>query len=198
MAEYQTEMSLKENPKFSALAQGPITLDLITLENYRGLQECIAAQADTEEMVKEIELHYLPKRDHDGRVVKYGFAVKLNDQLAGLCLLGIGCWSGRRGYTGADTLPLMRGQGIAPSCKSLLFHLGFKLLGLNRIETGCYISNNSSRRSIEKTPGFQFEGTLREYGFNQNTGTFEDELRYAILRKDWLQLYSDVDVSLLP
>jgi RimJ/RimL family protein N-acetyltransferase len=77
----------------------------------------------------------------------------------------------------------MRGRGVAPASKPLLLRLGFGALGLNRIETGCFVSNLASRRSIEKTPGFRLEGTLRQYGRNAR-GEFEDELRYAILRRN--------------
>jgi ribosomal-protein-serine acetyltransferase len=78
-----------------------------------------------------------------------------------------------------------------------MFYLGFTLLGLNRIETGCLESNTASRRSIEKTPGFQFEGTLREYARNSQE-EFEDELRSAILKRDWLRLYDPDQVEVLP
>ena len=50
------------------------------------------------------------------------------------------------------------------------------------------MSNLSSKRSIEKTAGFQFEGIMRESGINER-GEFEDECLYAILRRDWERLY---------
>ena len=56
--------------------------------------------------------------------------------------------------------------------------------------------NTASRRSLEKTPGLVFEGTLRQYGRNA-AGEFEDERRYAILRRDWLDLYRNVAVEVL-
>jgi ribosomal-protein-serine acetyltransferase len=85
---------------------------------------------------------------------------------------------------------------VAPASKPLLFRLGFGELGLNRIETGCFVSNQASKRSIEKTAGFRLEGTLREYGRNARGG-FEDELRCAILRRDWLELYDPREVEVL-
>src|ERR1700730_6172924 len=106
----------------------------------------------------------------------------LGNDLAGLSLLGISSWEHRRGYTGADTLMHMRGRGVAPGSKPDLFYLGFVVLELNRIETDCSPSNVASRRSIEKTTGFVFEGILRE-NVRTPSGTFEDDLRYAILRR---------------
>ena len=102
--------------------------------------------------------------------------------------MGVSSFKHKRGYTGADTLPEMRGKSVAPGSKPHLFYLGFEILGLNRIETGCFVSNTASQRSIEKTLGFQFEGTLREYALNVQS-EFEGERRYAILRKDWQKLY---------
>jgi len=77
-----------------------------------------------------------------------------------------------------------------------LLYLAFEILGLNRIETGCLVSNLASKRSIEKTAGFQLEGVLREYGLNYR-GEFEDEYRYAILRRDWLKLYDKARVEVI-
>jgi RimJ/RimL family protein N-acetyltransferase len=71
------------------------------------------------------------------------------------------------------------------------------MLGLHRIETGCNVSNLASRRSIEKTPGFQLEGILRGYALDEN-GAFEDEYRYAILRSDWEKLYDKNLVEVIP
>ncbi len=132
----------------------------------------------------------------DGGRTKYGFYARLDGELAGLSLLGVSDWQVRRGYSGADTLLHMRGRGVAPRSKPHLFYLAFGLLGLNRVETGCLASNVAARWSIEKTAGFQFEGVLREYGVNAQ-GEFEDECRYAILRRDWLGLYDKAQVEVI-
>ena len=77
-----------------------------------------------------------------------------------------------------------------------VFYFGFEILGLNRLATGCLISNVASKRSIEKTPGFIFEGISRESGLNDE-GELEDEYLYAILRKDWLRLYDKSRVKVI-
>lgn len=58
------------------------------------------------------------------------------------------------------------------------------------------VSNLSSKRSIEKMRGFQFEGIMRKSGIN-DAGEFEDEYLYAILRRDWLTLYDKSLVTVL-
>ena len=80
--------------------------------------------------------------------------------------------------------------------KPLLFYLAFEILNLNRVETGCLVSNTSSKRSIEKTKGFILEGTLREFGRNVD-GHFEDELRYGILKSDWELLYDKSSINVI-
>ncbi|GAB2559760.1 GNAT family N-acetyltransferase [Spirosoma areae] len=172
---------------FNALQAGSITLHLINEDNLTGVYELFRGFPDSDEMIREIAESYLPDYEN-GERTKYGFYAMLNNQLAGLSLLGIDSFKERKGYTGADTLLHMRGKGVAPGSKPHLFYLAFELLGLNRVETGCLISNSASKRSIEKTTGFQFEGVMRESGLNDR-GEFEDEYLYAILRRDWLKHY---------
>jgi ribosomal-protein-serine acetyltransferase len=172
---------------FKALRSRNITLYLITNENQEAVRAMFEKAGDAYTL-SEFEKSYLPEFDDERRQEKYGFYSTLDGELAGLSLLGVSSFKHKRGYTGADTLPQMRGKGVAPNSKPHLFYLGFELLGLNRIETGCFVSNTASRRSIEKTFGFEFEGILRKYALNEN-GEFEDERRYAILRKDWQKLY---------
>jgi RimJ/RimL family protein N-acetyltransferase len=180
---------------FKALSYDSLTLHLIDEENRAHVRSMFQGFPDSDYMLGELEASYLPEFE-EGQRVKYGFYSMLGDELAGLSLLGVGSWKDRRGYTGADTLSHMRGRGVAPRSKPHLFYLAFEVLGLNRVETGCYVSNAASKRSIEKTKGFELEGVLREYGLNPR-GEFEDEYRYAILRRDWLKLYDKSQVALI-
>lgn len=172
---------------FRALVSKSITLYLITKENQDEVRSMLEKAGDAYTL-GEFEKSYLPKFE-DGQQIKFGFYSTLDDTLAGLSLLGVSSFKHKRGYTGADTLPEMRGKGVAPGSNPHLFYLGFEILGLNRIETGCFVSNAASQRSIEKTAGFEFEGILREYALNEQ-GEFEDERRYGIIRKDWQKLYN--------
>jgi ribosomal-protein-serine acetyltransferase len=171
---------------FRALVSERITLYLITEENQGEVRSMLEKAGDAYTL-GEFEKSYLPEFE-GGRQTKFGFYSTLDGTMAGLSLLGVSSFKHKRGYTGADTLPEMTGKGAARGSKPHLFYLGFKILSLNRIETGCFVSNAVSQRSIEKTLGFQFEGILREYALNEH-GEFEDERRYSILRKDWQKLY---------
>jgi ribosomal-protein-serine acetyltransferase len=173
---------------FSALRQGAITLHRITASNLALTRSLFTGFEDSAYLLEEITTSYRPEYDTEGRQTLYGFYSTLYETLAGASMLGISSWQEARGFTGADTLLHMRGRDVAPQSKPLLLYLGFELLELHRIETGCFVSNLASRRSIEKTPGMCFEGTLRQYARNAQ-GEFEDERRYAILRQDWLRSY---------
>ncbi|MGM0554983.1 MAG: GNAT family N-acetyltransferase [Myxococcota bacterium] len=193
-AAVRQKLDAKTSGHFSArvapriLRHGSITLRLISQGSVGELEERLRNHPDSQTFIDAVHAHYLPRYDAEGRRTKWGFYATLDGEVAGCSLLGIGSWPVRRGYTGAFTLPEMRGRGVAPGSKPHLFYLGFELLGLHRIETGCNASNLASRRSIEKTPGFEFEGTLRGYAVGED-GEFEDEYRYAILRDDWEGLY---------
>ncbi|PQJ11704.1 N-acetyltransferase [Flavipsychrobacter stenotrophus] len=180
---------------FQALRSGNITLHLITEANADEVLDMFAVFPDADELLKEIKENYLPEYEDEQRT-QYGFYTTVGDKLAGLSLLSVDSFNERRGSTGADTLLHMRGKGIAPMSKPHLFYLGFELLGLNRIETGCLVSNISSKRSIEKTAGFQFEGIMRESGLNDK-GDLEDQYLFSILRKDWQKIYYSVKVEVI-
>jgi ribosomal-protein-serine acetyltransferase len=181
--------------KFKAILSDDITLHLINEGNLAEVHSLFRGFPDSNYMLSEIEENYLPEFEN-GRRTKYGFYALLKNELAGLSLLGVDSFKERKGYTGADTLLHMRGKGIAPRSKPHLFYLAFEMLQLNRLATGCLVSNTASKRSIEKTPGFVFEGVSRESGLNDE-GNFEDEYLYSILRKDWLKLYDKSAVKVI-
>ena len=164
--------------------------------NIEHVNALFSGYPDSAYMSNELENNYRPEYDDQRRQRVFGFYTSYRGELGGACLLGISSVAEARGFTGADTLVHLRGRGIASASKPALYHLGFALLGLNRIETGCFTSNVASRRSLEKTPGLNYEGTLRQYARNA-LGVFEDEHRYAILRRDWLTLYAKLTVEVL-
>jgi RimJ/RimL family protein N-acetyltransferase len=180
---------------FKALYADQITLFLINGDNLDDVYSMFAGFPDSVEMTAEIAGHYVPEFE-SGQRTKYGFYAKLENELAGLSMLGIDNFKERKGYTGADTLLHMRGKGIAPRSKPHLFYLAFEMLGLHRVETGCLVSNLASKRSIEKTPGFQLEDIMRESGLNDE-GKLEDQYLYSILRSDWVKLYDPVKVKVI-
>jgi len=172
---------------FKALQSDSITLHLINDDNLADICELFQGRPDSKPMLEELFRNYLPRYERDQRT-NFGFYSMLGDELAGMTLLTVDSWEERAGSTGADVFEHMRGRGVTPRSKPHLFYLAFEILGLNRVATGCRVSNLSSKRSIEKTLGFQFEGVMRESGVNDQ-GEFEDELLYAILRRDWLAFY---------
>lgn len=181
---------------FRALRCGALTLHRIREDNMAEVRQLFAAMPDAAYLLAELEANYRPEYDEERRQTLFGFYSTLGGALAGASLLGVSSWLEARGFTGADTFLHMRGRGVAPASKPALYYLGFAVLGLNRIETGCFATNLASRRSLEKTPGLVYEGTLRQYARNA-AGVFEDEHRFAILRSDWVMLYRDARVEVV-
>lgn len=181
---------------FYALQAGPITLHLIEHDNLAEIVGLFQGFPDSRAMLDELFANYLPTYDNHGRRTNYGFYSRLHGELAGMTLLTVDDWEELSGSTGADVFEHMRGRGITPGSKPHLFYLAFELLGLNRVASGHAVSNVASQRSLAKTPGLVYEGRMRESGRNAQ-GEFEDELLYAILRRDWLQLYDPAAVTVL-
>jgi ribosomal-protein-serine acetyltransferase len=181
---------------FRALRSDHVTLHSIREDNFAEVRAMFDGYPDSPYMLSELEANYRPEYDEQHRQTVFGFYTTVRGKLAGASLLGISSFAEARGFTGADTFVHMRGRGVAPASKPALYHLGFALLGLNRIETGCFASNVASRRSLAKTPGLAYEGTLRQYARN-TAGVFEDELRFAIVRADWLAHYGKTRVDVL-
>ena len=101
--------------QFKAIQSGPLTLMLIDDGNFEAVQGQFRQFPDCDYYVVEIAKSYRPQYDQAKRRTKYGFYTLFNNEIAGLSLLGISSWDCRRGYTGADTLPHMKGRGIAPA-----------------------------------------------------------------------------------
>jgi len=179
----------------TALYSDSITLHLINDENLPDVRSMLRGFPDSSSMIEELNSSYIPRID-DGRRVRYGFYATLDGQLAGLSLLDVDDWGTLTGSTGADTLLHMRGKGVAPRSKPHLFYLAFEMLRLNRVETGCFVSNIASKKSIEKTVGFRFEGRSRQSGLNDE-GVLEDEYHYAILREDWERFYDKKRIEVI-
>lgn len=184
-------------PPFTKLSDGILTLHLIAPDSLASVIAQVQQYEEAEYFTHELSTHYVPRYDAQGRRNRWGFYATMENELVGFSLLGVNSWEDKRGYTGVDTLPHQRGKRIAPASKPHLFYLAFHLLGLNRIETGCFVRNESSRRSIEKTPGFVFEGILRQFAWDSITGRFEDELRYSILREEWATLYNAEPIKVI-
>jgi ribosomal-protein-serine acetyltransferase len=180
---------------FTALQSDSITLHLINEDNLTEVFALFQGFPDSKDMLDEMFRSYLPRYEN-GRRTNFGFYSRLHGELAGMSLLSVDSWDEKSASTGADVFKHMRGRGVTPGSKPHLFYLAFELLGLNRVATGHRVSNVSSQRSIAKTPGFQFEGIMRESGVN-DAGEFEDELLYAILRRDWLALYDKTQVRVV-
>jgi len=84
----------------------------------------------------------------------------------------VGTWFGRRWW----------GTGANRESKALLCHLGFEILGLDRIGSYANVEHVRSQRALEGV-GFRREGILR--GWHRHGDRLLDVLIVGMLRDDW-------------
>lgn len=126
--------------------------------------------------------HILPERNEKENLpAGYGIVVKGTDKVIGSVdfnhrheddVLEIG-------YT---LHPDYWGRGYVPEAASTLIDLGFKELGLHKIELSCFGSNVQSQRVAEKL-GFTLEARIRDRKDAQ--GNRCDSLIYGLLKSEW-------------
>ncbi len=78
-------------------------------------------------------------------------------------------------------------KGYMSEAISLILEFSFMQLNLHRVEAGCIIENHPSRNLLLKN-GFHEEGIAREY--LRINGRWQDHMKYAILKSDFLSLLS--------
>ena len=126
--------------------------------------------------------HILPERNEKDKLpAGYGIIVKETDTIIGSVdfprrheddVLEIG-------YT---LHPDYWGRGYVPEAARALIDLGFKELGLHKIELSCFGSNDQSQRVAEKL-GFTLEARIRDRKDAQ--GNRCDSLIYGLLKSEW-------------
>ncbi len=84
----------------------------------------------------------------------------------------IGTWLGRAWW----------GTGANHDAKALMCHLGFVLLGLERIGSYTNVEHARSQRALERL-GFEREGVLR--AFHRHGGEAIDVVVFGLLRSTW-------------
>lgn len=83
----------------------------------------------------------------------------------------VGTWVGRDWW----------GRGVNYESKALVAHLGFQILGLQRIGAPANVLNVRSCQALKRV-GFQEEGTLRSW--HRHGDTFHDVVIFGMLRTD--------------
>ena len=134
----------------------------------------------------EDEIHYLehilPERNQKEKLpAGYGIVVKGTDKVIGSVYFN---------HRHADDVlelgytlhPDYWGRGYVPEAALALIYLGFKDLGLHKIELTCFGYNVQSQRVAEKL-GFTLEGRIRDR--KDVRGNRCDSLIYGLLKSEW-------------
>jgi ribosomal-protein-alanine N-acetyltransferase len=117
------------------------------------------------------------------RCIRWGIARKEDRVMTGTCgYYGFHTWHMRAAIGYELARPFWR-QGIMTEALSAIINLGFKDLGLNRIEAVVMPGNSASIKLLEKL-GFRNEGLLREYE-NWGSKGFTDLCMLSLLKRVW-------------
>jgi [ribosomal protein S5]-alanine N-acetyltransferase len=117
------------------------------------------------------------------RCIRWGITLKDDPTLIGTCgYYGFHTWHMRAGI-GYELRQSFWRKGIMTEALRAIIHLGFKELGLNRIEAVVMPENTASIRLLEKL-GFCREGLLREYE-NWGAKGFANLWMLGLLREEW-------------
>lgn len=84
----------------------------------------------------------------------------------------VGTWLGRPHW----------GTGANAEAKALVFHLAFRLLGLERLGAYAAVGHGRSQRALEKV-GFRREGVLRHW--HRHGDVVHDVVVYGLLVSEW-------------
>ncbi len=166
---YFRPIELEDEPKLRAWINDP--------RNWATLYRCLPTNAKRER--EWIESLYPSDRE-----VVLGIVVREGDRLIGTTGLhridpihrsaDLGLCIGDVEY---------QNHGYGSEATALLVKFGFDVLNLNRISLGVFADNPRAIRAYEKA-GFVREGVSRQRFFRN--GRWHDEVRYAILRDEWL------------
>ena len=160
--------------------------DAVDIHAYASLPEVAYPTAFHSVKTLEDEMYYLehifPERNEkDNLPAGYGIVVKGTDTIIGSVdfnhrheddVLEIG-------YT---LHPDYWGRGYVPEAARALIELGFKDLGLHKVELKCFGYNVQSQRVAEKL-GFTLEARIRDRKDAQ--GNRCDGLIYGLLKREW-------------
>jgi RimJ/RimL family protein N-acetyltransferase len=122
---------------------------------------------------------------YQGRGEKFQWIVESDGQPAGWITLVVNNWEHGLGELGYALSSVFQGRGLMTRAVGYLLGEVFHRTTLERVEARCAVDNLASRRVLEKN-GFRYEGVLR--GYFKLRGRRVDNLLYAILRRDHLEL----------
>jgi ribosomal-protein-alanine N-acetyltransferase len=117
------------------------------------------------------------------RCIRWGIARKDERDIIGSCgYYGFHTWH-MRASIGYELARSFWRQGIMTEALEAIINLGFREMGLNRIEAVVMPENGSSIKLLEKL-GFRNEGLLKEYE-NWGSKGYADLCMLSLLRKAW-------------
>jgi ribosomal-protein-alanine N-acetyltransferase len=119
----------------------------------------------------------------------YGFGIFVDGAFAGeINLSSIQRGAFQNGYIGYWIDEARAGNGYVPEACAALFQFVFDQLGLHRVQISIVPRNHASR-AVARKLGLRAEGVA--VGYLEIDGHWEDHVRYAITREEWIERRAD-------
>ena len=118
----------------------------------------------------------------NGWIIRFAIAHKETDEIIGTIFLSE--FEGKRAEIGYELSERYWGQGIMSEAMHEMLSLGFRQLGLVRIQAFVSGENIASKKLLEKF-NFKEEGYLRQYECHSVTGQCKDMYVYGLLRTEF-------------
>jgi len=128
-------------------------------------------------------LRQIHESNRQGRILKWGVALKPSDTLIGTVTLFNMDRSNGRAEIGYAQAAAYWGHGYIHEALQALLKYCFEELALRRLEADVDPRNHPSIKTIERL-GFQKEGFLRERWYVN--GEIQDALFYGLLKREWI------------
>lgn len=166
------------------------------VETYEQLKQWFAAWAtepstleQTEERIRKCRIEFLERT-----LLAYNCYLKETNQLIGRAWFSNLNWDVPKGNFALWLRRSFQAKGFGLEIASAFTVFGIEKIGLKRIESYVDPRNEFSRKLIDKL-GYQFEGRMRNYSFD-NYGVMRDYLIYSITPRD-LATFKDRHQSVL-
>ncbi|PWW28876.1 ribosomal-protein-alanine N-acetyltransferase [Cytobacillus oceanisediminis] len=175
---------------FPTLETERLVLREISKDDANGIFSCFSNENVTQyygqETLENIEqaeafVDFFANSYKEKRGIRWGIEIKGNQGIIGT--IGFNAWSPKhkRAEIGYEIHPEQWRKGYTLEAVSKVIQFGFDGLGLTRIGAVVFINNEASNNLLTKV-GFQKEGVLREYMY-QN-GEVYDTYVYSILKNN--------------
>jgi len=156
-------------------------------ENHERILKYTGFEAGANTPKKYLELNLIPRLEKVRQGSKIFLLIFYKGKIAGRISAHDIDYRNQKTELGYFLLKEFEEKGIMSACVKSLEDFIFDALKFNRIELSI-APNNDASVSLAKKLGYKYEGILRQSYFNAYTGELEDDMVFAKLKHDIINL----------